>query len=144
MAISPGTLEHVNLTVRDLPRMLRFVRAALPGWELRGEGLMDFNGRATRWLHVGTAEQYLALQDGGTTDAPDWRGSQAGTQHIGLAVDSLDALLARLSVAGFEPDHWGETHPHRRRVYVMAPDGIQFEFIEYLSQDAAERNAYVA
>jgi hypothetical protein len=33
-------------------------------------------------------------------------------------------------------------HPYRKRVYFYDPEGNDWEFIQYLSQDPAERNDY--
>ena len=46
--------------------------------------------------------------------------------------------------AGHPLDHWGPANPYRRNVYVIAPEGLQFEFVEYLWADVRERNAYAA
>ena len=43
--MSTANLEHVNLTVSDLDRSLRFVQAALPDWRVRGQGRMDWFGK---------------------------------------------------------------------------------------------------
>lgn len=54
-------LEHINVTVRDLDRTLQFILTALPDWQVRGQGQMDWYGKPVRWLHVGHAHHYLAL-----------------------------------------------------------------------------------
>ena len=51
---------------------------------------------------------------------------------------------ARLAAAGYPLDHWGGQTASRRSVYVVDPDSVQFEFVEYLSEDVALRNAYEA
>ena len=135
-------LEHVNMTVKNIDEVLRFLRAALPTWRVRGEGTMDWYGKPIRWLHVGTDHSYLALQDGGEGEVPHWTSHGVGAKHLGIAVDSVDAVVERLGAAGFALDHWASEHPQRRRVYVIDPGSLQFEFIEYRSALAAERNAY--
>ena len=37
-------------------------------------------------------------------------------------------------------DHPGPDEPHRRNVYFVDPDGMDVEFVEYLSDLPAERN----
>ena len=55
---------------------------------------------------------------------------------------SADSVVERLLAAGFEVDHWGAEHAHRRRVYFMLGADFQVEFVEYKTQDVALRNAY--
>ena len=135
-------VEHVNITVKSLDRTVGFLRTALPSWQVRGQGAMEWYGKPIHWLHIGTATTYLALQDGGEGAGPDWTGHQVGTKHIGIVVPSVDAVVDRLAAAGHAIDHEAGAHPHRRRAYFMDPDGLQFEFIEYLSDRPAERNDY--
>ena len=56
----------------------------------------------------------------------------------------IDEVVHLLEAAGHPLDHWGLANPYRRNVYVIAPEGLQFEFVEYLSADVRERNAYAA
>jgi catechol 2,3-dioxygenase-like lactoylglutathione lyase family enzyme len=140
--MSTATLEHVNLTVNDLERSLRFVQTALPDWRVRGRGHMDWFGKPIQWLHVGSDEAYLALQSGGESQALDWQSHQTGVKHVGLVVRDLDATVGRLTEAGFALDHWGGTSAYRRSAYFVEPSSVQFEFVEYLSEDRALRNHY--
>ena len=135
-------VEHLNLTVSDLEETTDFLLHALPGWRIRGEGRMEGFGQPVRWRHVGTDDSYLALQDGGDGAHPDWRTPSAGMKHVGLVVASLEDTLRRLAAAGYEVDHRGPPHPHRRNAYVFTREGVQFEFVEYLSDVAGERNDY--
>ena len=48
----------------------------------------------------------------------------------------------RLQAAGYPVDIEGAAHPHRRNLYYLDPAGFQFEFVEYLSDEPAERNLY--
>jgi hypothetical protein len=63
---------------------------------------------------------------------------------VGLLVPSVDEAVSRLALAGYALDHWGGATPSRRSVYVVDPDSVQFEFVEYLCDDPAARNAYAA
>lgn len=135
-------LEHANITVSDLDRTLAFLRTALPGWQVRGEGRMDWFGKPIRWLHFGTSQQYLALQGGGEGLPSHWQSHTAGVKHLGFTVDDLDVLVARLAGAGFVMDHPGGRHPHRRSAYYVADDLVQVEFVQYLADDPALRNDY--
>lgn len=135
-------LEHVNVTVLDVERSTGFLLAALPGWRVRGEGRMDWFGKAITWRHVGDDDFYIALQGGGEGEVMDWRSHHLGPKHIGLVVESCDAVVARLAAAGYPLDHWGGSTPARRSVYVLDPNSVQFEFVEYFSADPAARNNY--
>ncbi len=137
-------LEHINITVRDVDRSTRFLLAALPDWRVRGGGRMDWFGTPIRWQHVGGDTFYLALQGGGEGEVMDWKSHRLGPKHVGLVVPSVDAVVARLAEAGYPLDHWGGETPGRRSVYVVDPDSVQFEFVEYSSTDLAVRNAYAA
>jgi hypothetical protein len=44
--------------------------------------------------------------------------------------------------AGYEPNMHADGHPARRRVYFYDPEGNDWEFVQYLSDDPAERNDY--
>lgn len=140
--MSTATLEHVNLTVNDLTLSLHFVQTALPAWRVRGQGRMDWFGKPIRWLHVGTDETYLALQSGGEGAALDWQSHRTGVKHVGLVVSDLDAVVGRLTEAGFALDHWGGASAYRRSAYFVEAGSVQFEFVEYLSEDPAMRNHY--
>ncbi len=135
-------VEHVNATVQDIDLAVQFITTAIPGWRVRGGGTMDWFGKPIRWLHVGDDEQYIALQSGGDGPAPHWRSHHSGVKHVGIVVPSLQAVVDRLQSAGYALDHWGGQTPHRRSVYFMQGDDVQFEFVEYDTRDAALRNAY--
>ena len=141
---STVTLEHVNITVRELDRSTRFLLAAVPGWRVRGEGAMDWFGTPIRWRHVGDDHFYIALQGGGQGEPMDWKVLRLGPKHVGLVVPSIDAVVARLQAAGYPLDHWGGATTARRSVYINDPDSVQFEFVEYLSEDLTLRNEYAA
>lgn len=144
MTPTTAYLEHANLTVRDLDASTRFLLTALPDWQVRGGGAMDWFGKPIHWRHVGSAQHYLALQDGADSAPPAWQSHAGGMKHLGLVVPDLDAVVQRLAAAGHAIDHPGGTHPHRRSVYYTPDDLVQIEFVQYLSDDPAERNAYAA
>jgi hypothetical protein len=52
----------------------------------------------------------------------------------------MNETLQRLAAAGYTPDHWGGAHLFRKSAYVMAREGLQFEFVEFLSLNLGERN----
>ena len=134
-------LEHGNLTVRDLDEIVRFVRTAFPTFQVRREGEGMGGGR---WLHVGDDDHYLALtQATDATAAPrePYDGS-IGLNHLGWVVDDVDALRTRLRDAGYRESTFPNAHPHRKRVYFLDPEGNDWEFVQYFSDDPRERNDY--
>lgn len=135
-------LEHANVTVRDMDRAIRFLMTALPDWRVRGGGEMDWQGKRIRWHHVGNETSYLALQGGGEGPHPDAYSHSLGAKHLGFVVPDLDAVVRRLAEAGFPADHYAAEHAYRRRVYFCPDDLLQIEFIQYLTDDPALRNAY--
>jgi catechol 2,3-dioxygenase-like lactoylglutathione lyase family enzyme len=134
-------LEHANLIVRDIDAMIEFLRTAFPGFRVRGEGQGAPLGR---WVHIGTDETYLALNQA-TREAPEpWvpYAGKPGTNHLGYEVDDVEALRSRLAAAGYRESTVPNAHPHRRRVYFYDPEGNDWEFVQYASKDPAERNDY--
>ena len=134
-------LEHADLFVRDIDATIRFLRTAFPEFRLRFDG-KDSRGR--RWAHVGTDDTYVALNQ--STGEPEERRTPyaglPGVNHLGFEVDDVDALRARLKSAGFE-DTTPSTHPpFRKRAYFYDPDGNDWEFTQYLTDDPAQRHDY--
>ena len=62
-------LEHANLAVRDIDEAIRFVRTAFPEFRIRGEGK---SWQGWRWVHVGTYDVYLALNEAPQAPAERW------------------------------------------------------------------------
>lgn len=133
-------MEHANLSVRQVDETVRFLKAAFPEFEIRREGLN--NGR--RWVHIGTADTYLALNEARAEPKESWvpYSGKPGVNHLGFEVDDVDALQQRLTAAGFRDSTYPNSHPHRQRVYFYDADGNDWEFVEYFSDDPDERNDY--
>ena len=53
-------LEHANLLVRDVDATIRFLQTAFPDFHVRREGK---TWRGVRWVHVGTQDSYVALNE---------------------------------------------------------------------------------
>lgn len=134
-----ATFEHANITVRDIHAALRFLQAALPKWQVRYEG----EGERGPWLHFGDDETYIDLDTAvEATEGGRKPYHHTGCNHIGFVVDDLSALRERLKAAGYEEGMLALDHPHRLRAYFYDEDGIEWEFIEYLSNNPSERNDY--
>ena len=65
-----------------------------------------------------------------------------GINHIGIVVNDVDRVEKRLLDAGYEQNDIGEDNPFRKRVYFYDASGVEWEFIEYLTQDAENKNRY--
>lgn len=120
-------IEHVNLTVSDPDRSAALF-ARLFGWHVRWEGPARNNGRT---VHVGDDRFYVALytHDGTATDPATFRKGRP-LNHVGIVVDDLDALEAKVIAAGLKPFSHGDYAPGRR-FYFLDHDGIEFELVSY-------------
>ncbi len=133
-------LEHANLTVRDLNATVRFLTTAFPEFRVRGGST---EGDSNPWLHVGTESTYLAISQGHGTEGvigPD----SAGFNHLGYVVADADGLRTRMLAAGYREGYLAEPHPYRKRVYILDEDGVEWEFVQYLTDDPALQNEYSA
>jgi catechol 2,3-dioxygenase-like lactoylglutathione lyase family enzyme len=137
----PIRLEHANLTVRDVEAAIRFLTTAFPDFRIRARG-GDCAGRP--WVHVGTDETYLSLLAARGEPAEPWvpYSGKPGVNHLGFEVEDVEALRARMRAAGYLDSTVPNAHPHRKRVYFHDAEGNDWEFVEYLSDDRAERNDY--
>ena len=135
-------LEHVNLVVPQIDPTLEFLECALPDWKVRGEGKSDWYGRERRWLHFGTDDFYITLNEPAEGVNRDLRGHTPGLAHIGIEVEDSDAVAKRLKDKGYPVSTIGADHPFRKTIYFFDPAGFEFEFIEYLSQRPEEKNQY--
>lgn len=134
-------LDHANLVVRDLDEALRFLQAAFPDFRVRGSGTSP---AGARWLHVGTNDTYIALNEATLDPAERWvpYAGAPGLNHLGFEVDDAAALQERLRAAGYTDTTVPNEHPARRRVYFSDAEGNDWEFVEYLVDDPALRHDY--
>jgi catechol 2,3-dioxygenase-like lactoylglutathione lyase family enzyme len=134
-------LEHANLVVRDIEGMIRFLQTAFTEFRVRGEGT-SVDG--SRWVHVGTQETYIALSLAKTEREKRWTPYRGlpGVNHLAYEVDDVEALCKRMRSAGYKESTPPNAHPYRKRRYFYDGEGNDWEFVEYLSQDPAERNDY--
>ena len=134
-------LEHVNFSVADLEGMIGFITTAFPDFCLRGEGVRE---AGDHWVHLGDDDTYIALFEATSGPGPsrELYAGQPGINHIGYEVDDVEALRARLAEAGYRESTFPNSHPHRKRIYFLDPEGNEWEFVQYHSGDPAERNDY--
>lgn len=135
-------LEHLNLVVEDISRSLTFYQAALPHWSVRGGGEGTWHGKPRNWVHFGDDYQYLTFNDDGVGQNRDLCGHQIGLAHFAFVTDNIDAVIARLALAGFQPDKDGTIDEFRRNIYYLDPNGYEVEFVQYLSDIPSQRNRY--
>ena len=133
--------EHANLLVRDIDATIRFLQTALPEFKIRRD-VRDTRG--SRWVHIGTDDTYIALNQASAEPRQRWTpySGVPGVNHLGYEVDDVDALRARMRSAGYKDSTAPNSHPYRKRVYFYDPDGNDWEFVQYLSDDPAKRNDY--
>ncbi len=119
-------LEHVNLTVSDVARSIRFY-CDLFGFDVRWQGQTS---RGTDAAHVGTDKYYIALFGAVRATRFERDYAEVGINHLGFVVDDLSAIKERLATLGVEP-HSEEDYEPGRRLYFEDPDGIEVELVEY-------------
>ncbi len=137
----PARLEHANLIVRDIDATIRFLQTAFPEFRIRHDGI---DTRGARWVHIGTDETYIALMAATKEPVERWTpyAGTPGTNHLAYVVDDVDAIRERLSAAGYRNSTPPNNHPYRTRVYFYDPDGNDWEFVQYLTDDPALRHDY--
>jgi catechol 2,3-dioxygenase-like lactoylglutathione lyase family enzyme len=133
-------IEHANMVVRDIDATARFLQTAFPEFAVRREGSTEVG----RWMHIGTADTYLALNEASSEPSENWvpYDGKPGVNHLGYEVDDAEALRERMRAAGYKDSTVANNHPYRKRVYFNDPDGNDWEFVQYFSDDPAERNDY--
>ena len=132
-------LEHANISATDVEKMTNFITTAIPSFGIRHEGL-DHGGRP--WRHVGNDNFYIAISTVSELGVRKPYSNVSGFNHLGWEVDDVEALERRMSEAGYSANLKAHDHPARRRTYFYDPDGNDWEFVQYLSDDPAQRNDY--
>ena len=120
-------IEDVNITVRDAGRTARLMQD-LFGWKVRWQGPTRDGGLT---IHVGSDDHYLALHTGRdrTYSAAHFAKGQP-FNHVGVEVDDLGAIEAKVVAAGLAPFGHDNYDPGKR-FYFLDPDGIEFEVVSY-------------
>jgi catechol 2,3-dioxygenase-like lactoylglutathione lyase family enzyme len=125
--MSVSRIEHVNVTVTD-PERTSALMEALFDWHIRWRGPAQ-NGGYT--IHVGTNDHYVALYArANPAQIAEAFPKGRPLNHIGVAVDDLDATEARVVAAGLKPFSHADYEPGRR-FYFLDPDGIEYEVLSY-------------
>lgn len=117
-------LEHVNVTVADANATSQML-CALFDWHIRWQGTGKLGGRS---IHVGESDSYLAIW---APAAGDPQPQDSGRlNHIGVVVDDLDAVEAKVLAAGYTTTNHADYEPGRR-FYFAEENGIEIEVISY-------------
>jgi len=120
-------IEHVNVTVSDPDRAAKLMQDVF-GWTIRWRGPARNGGHT---IHVGSDTDYLALYTGfGIAYTDDDFAKGRPLNHVGVEVDDLDAVEAKVAATGLVPFNHGDYEPGRR-FYFLDPDGIEYEVVSY-------------
>ena len=127
--MAQARLEHVNIAVSDTKRTAALL-AAIFGWKTRWEGPSQLGG----WtVHIGNTHDYLAIW------SPDKNGGAvqdfqkgAPLNHVGIVVDDLEAVEAKVAAQGLIPFNHMDYDPGRR-FYFFDRDHIEWEVVSYAS-----------
>lgn len=128
--MAQAVIEHVNLTVSDPERTADMLNK-LFGWTIRWQGPAMNNGHT---IHVGTQTSYLAVyrQSEGSGE-PLHHQKGLPLNHVGIEVDDLDAVEAKVLDYGLKTFSHDDYEPGRR-FYFMDPDNIEFEIVSYATK----------
>ncbi|MEO0914028.1 MAG: VOC family protein [Pseudomonadota bacterium] len=124
----PGTLEHLNVTVAD-PQKTAAMLCDLFDWRVRWEG----PGMETGYtVHVGDEGSYLALFSFGQARASEEVSYDriGALNHIGVVVEDVDAVEAKVKALGYRPKNHGDYEPGRR-FYFDDENGLEIEVVSY-------------
>ena len=134
-------LEHANLCVSNIDGMIKFLQTALPDFVIRHD---ETNIDGDRWVHIGNDKTYIALNNSTQKGSSDWTpySGKPGVNHLGYMVDSVELVRNRLRAGGYIESTVENNHPFRKRLYFYDPEGRDWEFVEYLSENIEERNDY--
>ncbi len=125
-------LEHLNITVSD-PQKTAAMLLELFDWKIRWEGpVMDGAGYT---IHIGTQDGYVALYSGNDPAQTIPKASashqmRGGLNHLGVEVEDLDAVAARVKKLGLEAYGHADYAPGKR-FYFHDADGIEYEVVSY-------------
>ncbi|MDF1663661.1 MAG: VOC family protein [Planctomycetota bacterium] len=136
-------LEHANITVKDIDVAKDFLLMAIPEFRVRHQGFANVEEGQRRWIHIGNDHQYIAMEDvSGRPDVERTPYRDIGVNHFGFVTEDLNALIKRLTDAGYQQQDLHAEGPYRRRAYFLDPTGFEWEFVEYLTEDPKLKNDY--
>ncbi len=132
-------LEHANITVTSIDKAIHFLTAAFPDFTVRGQGETE----NCHWLHLGNQTTYIALQQNHQlTPTKDEQYTSNGVNHLGFVIDNLSQVEHRLIDAGYQKDPMSTDEKYRKRSYFYDANNVEWEFIEYKTDQNSLRNQY--
>lgn len=149
-----GSIDHVNLVVSDLARMLAFYRDVLKLTVTKQVTISgDWIGKTVGLSDVRAEVVYLELSSGPRIELIQYISPEAikvigvdrpnalGIRHLAFRVDDVDAIAKELREAGVELFSAVQTVPdsqvtyaggiRKRLVYFRDPEGNILELCEY-------------
>ncbi|WP_417435809.1 VOC family protein [Hoeflea sp.] len=126
--MTKAKLEHVNFTVADAPATARWLCDVF-GWKIRWQGPALNDGLS---IHVGNDDEYLAIYTPKVArPRHEIEKDRVGSlNHVGIVVDDLDAVEARVKALGYATHSHADYEPGRR-FYFDDENGIEFEVVSY-------------
>ena len=136
-------LEHANLHVQNVDAEIDFLATAFPSFRVRFDSGKEDD---ERWVHFGDDHTYLAVNKATKPATEPWQpySGKPGLNHLGFVVDDVQALRQRLLDAGYKETTVANDHPARKRIYFNDPEGNDWEFLQYFTEDLEQRNDYEA
>lgn len=123
-----ANLEHANITVSN-PDATAATLCEIFDWKIRWSGDAMDNGYT---VHVGAEHSYLALYTNPKTREPTANNSETikNLNHLGVVVDDLARIEARVSAAGYTPHNHRSYNPGSS-FYFHTLDDLEIEVISY-------------
>jgi hypothetical protein len=120
-------LEHINLTVND-SNATAAILSDIFNWQIRWQGPAKDNGHT---VHLGTQDSYLALYSHNDKQRTAKSHKSIGQlNHIGVLVDDLDSIEAKVKAKGFAPFNHGDYEPGKR-FYFKLEQEVEIEVVSY-------------
>lgn len=131
-------LEHANITVTNLQDAVKFFQTAFPHFKVRGGG-----NDMREWIHLGDDDTYIAINQAKQNETIIGNSYDLiGINHLGFVVQDVEEIARNLISNGYKRDYPKQVEKFRIRDYFADADGNQYEFVQYLSEEAHERNSY--
>lgn len=135
-------IEHVNITVPDIDAAISFLKVVAPDFEVRKDSQPS---DSYRWVHIGNDEYYIALQEAHLDATPQKRLQpyrNYGINHLAIIVSNIEEIEANLIDGGYQRGIEAPIEKYRKRLYYFDKGGLEWELIEYLSDEINEKFLY--
>ena len=135
-------LEHANITVPDIDAAVSFLMVIDPSFKVRCDKTPE---GAIRWVHIGTEQHYIALQEPHLDATPKsalLTYKNYGVNHLAWVVDDFVSVIKGLEEGGYKKGMPVQPESYRKRAYYYDFAGFEWEIVQYLSDKPEERNFY--